>query len=106
MRLHDFSGSTYTENQVGAIQKLDCSPHFALVESQFGLVPARGTKVDIELDEQQFAGGGAYLFTAVLNRFLAGYASMNSFTKLTVRTNQRREAIASWQPRAGMQVLL
>jgi type VI secretion system protein ImpG len=106
LRLHDFSGSVYTENQVGAIQKLTSAPHFALVESQFGLVPARGTKVEIELDEQQFAGGGAYLFTAVINRFLAGYASMNSFTKLTARTNQRKEAIASWQPRAGMQVLL
>jgi type VI secretion system protein ImpG len=106
LRLHDFSGSAFTENQVGAILKLSCAPHFALVESQFGLVPARGTKVEMELDEQQFAGGGAYLFTAVLNRFFAGYASMNSFTQLTARSNQRREAIAQWEPRAGMQVLL
>jgi type VI secretion system protein ImpG len=106
LRLHDFTGSVFSENQIGAITKLRSSPHFALVQSQFGLVPARGTHIEMELDEQQFAGGGAYLFTAVLNRFLAGYASMNSFTQLTVRTNQRKEAIASWQPRAGMQVLL
>ena len=106
LRLHDFNGTVYTENQIGSIKKLSCTSHFALVESQFGLVPARGTRVDIELDEQQFTGGGAYLFTAVLDRFIAGYASMNSFTQLIVRTNQRKEAIAKWQPRAGVQVLL
>ena len=68
------------------------SAHFALVQSDYGLVPARGTKIEIELDEQQFAGGGAYLFSAVLDRFLAGYASMNSFSQLEVRTNLRKES--------------
>jgi type VI secretion system protein ImpG len=60
----------------------------------------------MELDEQQFAGGGAYLFAATIERFLAGYASINSFSQLTVRTTQRKEVLQSWPPRAGTQVLL
>jgi type VI secretion system protein ImpG len=106
LRLHDFTGSVHLENQIGAILKMKLSPHFALVESDYGLVPARGTRVEMELDEQQFAGGGAYLFAATIERFLAGYASINSFSQLTVRTTQRKEVLQSWPPRAGTQVLL
>jgi len=106
LRLHNFTDSAHLENHIGAITKMTSSPHFALVESDYGLVPARGTKVEIELDEQQFAGGGAYLFGAVIDRFLSGYASMNSFSQLTVNTNQRKEALEEWPPRAGNQVLL
>jgi type VI secretion system protein ImpG len=106
LRLHDFTGSVHLENQIGAILKMKLSPHFALVESDYGLVPARGTRVEMELDEQQFAGGGAYLFAAVIERFLAGYASINSFSQLTVRTTQRKEVLQAWPPRAGTQVLL
>ena len=81
-------------------------PGFALVNSAYGLVPARGTQVEIEFDEQQFAGSGLYLFAAVLERFLGGYASMNSFAQMTARSTTRKEALAKWPPRAGTQTLL
>jgi type VI secretion system protein ImpG len=106
LRLHNLTGSAASENQIGAIVRMNSSPHFALVESAFGLVPARGTLVQMELDEQQFAGGGAHLFTAVLDRFLAGYCSINSFSQLVARTSLRKEEIAQWPPRTGSQALL
>lgn len=106
LRLHNFTDSSHLENHIGSISQMSCAPHFALVQSDYGLVPARGTRVQMELDEQQFAGGGVYLFAAVLDRFLAGYASMNSFSQLTVRTNLRKEVMRTWSPRAGTKVLL
>jgi type VI secretion system protein ImpG len=106
LRLHNLTGSAASENQISAILHMKSSPHFAMVESAFGLVPARGTLVEMELDEQQFAGGGAHLFTAVLDRFFAGYCSINSFSKLVARTSLRRGEIAQWPPRAGSQALL
>ncbi len=106
LRLHNFTDSSHLENHVGSILDVKSSPCFALVESDYGLVPARGTQVVMEFDEQQFAGGGVYLFAAVLDRFLAGYASMNSFSQLTARTNLRKEAMRRWPPRAGTKVLL
>jgi type VI secretion system protein ImpG len=106
LRLHNPTGSAASENQIGAILHMKSSPHFAMVESAFGLIPARGTLLEVELDEQQFAGGGAHLFTAVLDRFLAGYCSMNSFSQLIARTTLRKEEIAQWPPRAGSQTLL
>jgi type VI secretion system protein ImpG len=106
LRLHNFTDSNYLENQIGALSSLKTAPHFAMVASDYGLSPARGVAVDIELDEQQFAGGSAYLFAAVLDRFLAGYASMNSFTQLTARSNLRKEPMDVWPPRSGSQVLV
>jgi type VI secretion system protein ImpG len=106
LRLHNVTDAAASENQVGSILQMKSSPGFALVDSAYGLIPARGTKVEMEFDEQQFAGSGLYLFTAVLDRFLAGYASMNSFSQLTARSTLRKEALGKWPPRAGTQALL
>jgi type VI secretion system protein ImpG len=106
LRLHNIADSAASENQVGSIQKMKSSPHFALVESAYGLIPARGMRVEVELDEQQFAGAGLYLFAAVLDRFLAGYAAMNSFSQLVARSTLRKEPLGTWPPRAGTQALL
>jgi type VI secretion system protein ImpG len=43
----------------------------------------------------------AYLFGSVLDRFLALYASINSFTRLTVSMKGQSEPIACWPARAA-----
>jgi type VI secretion system protein ImpG len=67
---------------------------------------ARGVQVDMEFDEEQFVGGGVYLFAAVLEAFLGLYVSLNSFSQLRVRTRQRKEMLCQWPPRAGRKILL
>lgn len=106
LRVHNFAESMHLENQIAGLTSLVSKRHFALMKSDFGSVPARGTRVELQLDERQFTGGGAYLFSAVLNRFLGSYATMNSFCQLAVWTNLRKEALGEWTPRSGSQVLL
>lgn len=106
LRLHNFTDSTYMENQIGGIAKLSSQPHFAIMQSIYGSLPARGTRVEIELDEQQFVGGGAYLFANVLDRFLGCYTSINSFCQLAARTTQRKEMLGEWPPKAGYKPLI
>lgn len=106
LRLHNMTDSTANENQVGSIQTLKSAPGFALVNSPYGLSPARGTRVEMEFDEQQFAGSGLYLFASILDRFLACYASVNSFSQLSARSSLRKEELGKWPPRAGTQTLL
>ena len=67
---------------------------------------ARGFAVDIELDDEKYAGVGGFLFASVLERFLALYVSINSFTQLTARTTRKDTDIWTWPPRAGEQVLV
>lgn len=106
LRLHNFSQSSQLEAQIGGLTALDLRRHFAIVHGPEGSAPARGVQVGIELDERQFASGGAYLFAAILERFLGSYVSMNSFTQMQAATNLRKEVLGRWTPRAGSRVLL
>lgn len=106
LRLHDFAGTRAAEQQIEGITGLSSEPSFARIESEHGLTFARGHRVDLELDEEKFAGGGVYLFASVLERFLALCVSMNSFVRLTARSRQREGILKEWAPRAGRKPLL
>jgi type VI secretion system protein ImpG len=66
----------------------------------------RGMEVTLEFDEDKYIGTGVFLFASVLEKFLALYASLNSFTQLVATTRQRSEPLKRWPPRAGEQILL
>ena len=106
LRLYNFTGSTYSEKQIEGLVELRSKRHFARVVSEDGMAFARGMKVEMEFDEEQFVGSGVYLFAAVLEYFLGLYVSMNSFSQLVVKTRQRKEILRQWQPRAGRKILL
>lgn len=106
LRLYNFADSPHTEKQIQGITKLQSSRRFARVISEHGISFGRGTTVEIELDEDQFVGGGAYLFSSVLEHFFGLYVSMNSFCELIARTVQRKEVLKHWKPRAGNRILV
>jgi type VI secretion system protein ImpG len=106
LRLYNFSESTFLDRQIEGITSLTSRRQFARVVSEHGINFARGIRVDLELDEEHFVGGGAYLFAAVLEHFLGHYVTMNSFSQLSVRTEQRKEGLREWAPRAGHRILL
>jgi type VI secretion system protein ImpG len=66
---------------------------------------ARGVEVAIRFDEDRFSGGGLFLLASVLERFLALYCTVNSFTKL-VALKGRDEVLRRWQPRIGEKWLI
>ncbi|HTN77793.1 MAG TPA: type VI secretion system baseplate subunit TssF, partial [Pirellulaceae bacterium] len=68
----------------------------------------QGVQVDIEFDESNLAGQGAYLFASVIDRFLALYVTVNSFTELVARSRQRagQEDPWKWPKRTGYRVLV
>jgi type VI secretion system protein ImpG len=106
LRIYNFANSAFLEGQINGITALSSRRQFARVVSEYGINFARGTRVEIELDEELFVGGGVYLFAAVLEYFLGLYVSMNSFSQLSIRTRQRREVLKEWPPRAGHRILL
>ena len=106
LRLHNFTGSVSADKQIDGILSLRSEPHFARLTSSQGVSFARGTRVEIDLDEEQFTGVGAYTFSAVMDVFLGLYTSMNSFSQLVVRTKQRKRILKQWPPRAGQKILI
>jgi type VI secretion system protein ImpG len=104
--LYDFSDSPEVRKQISGITSVDARRHFTRVISEHGVSFARGTRVEMEFDEEQFSGGGAYLFASVLEKFFGLYVSMNSFSQLVARSRQRKEPLGEWPPRAGQAILI
>lgn len=63
---------------------------------------ARGHRIRIRLDDAAFDKSRMFLFSAVLERFMAEFASINSFTETWFESPQEGE-IARWSPRIGRQ---
>lgn len=106
LQTYNFSNSIYVHNQISGITDIRSKRHFARLTSEGGIITARGTRVEMQLDEEQFVGGGVYLFAAILEHFLGMYVTMNSFTQLVATTLQRKEVLREWPPRAGQSILI
>jgi len=105
LRLYNFTDLKAIDQQIASITALASRKHFARVVSEHGISFARGVQVDLEFDEETFAGS-VFLFASILEYFLGLYVSLNSFSQLVVRTRQRKEVLRQWQPRAGQRILL
>ena len=60
----------------------------------------------LEFEPTAWQSGGLYLLAAVLDRFLALHATVNSFVRTSAAVRGRSGRAAAWPARAGMRVLL
>jgi type VI secretion system protein ImpG len=91
-----------TRQQISGI----VSVHSRYMTRRVGQAVCRGVEVTLEFDEDKYVGTGLYLFASVLEGFLGQYVSVNSFSQLTAKTLQRKEALKKWPPRNGNRILL
>lgn len=107
LRLYDFSdpaaGQKHLKDQAQQIIEGLLDVRYRRV---LGRVPTdpmrglcRGIEVTVQLDPDKFPSRGAFLFAAVLERFLGLYATTNAFTELIVRSPQA--LIKKWPARTG-----
>ena len=106
LALYDFAHSPEAQKQIAGLISVSSRRHFTRLPSEHNVTFARGLRVEMEFDEEQFSGVGLYLFASVIERFLGLYTSMNSFSQLVARSRQRREPLAEWPPRAGQSILM
>jgi type VI secretion system protein ImpG len=106
LRLYQVPSGSYMDQQIEGITNLRSARQFARLVSENGITHVRGVKVEMQLDEDKFVGGGVYLFASIIEHFLAQYVAMNSFSQLKATTRQRKGALREWSPRAGNRFLL
>jgi len=104
LRLYDFSGDAAIRKQIAGITDVTSRSCVSRVGSETGVAFCRGTDVTIEFDEDQYVGTGVFLLSSVLHRFLGLYSALNSFSRLSVRT--QKGVLKQWPPLAGEQILL
>ena len=66
---------------------------------------ARGRQISIRLDDGAFDRGRMFLFSAVLERFLAEFATVNGFTETRFQSADEGEIIA-WPARIGRRPII
>ena len=71
----------------------------------FGVARLQGTDESFKVGLRADLSGRDGINAAVLDRFLADYASVNSFTQVVIRSDQRG-VIKTWAPRTGQGPLL
>jgi len=69
------------------------------------IVFARGVGIELKVDEQAFSGSSPWLMGSVLERVFSRLVSMNSFTEMSLSSQQRGD-IGWWAPRMGKRTLL
>ena len=106
LKLYDFRESAETRAMIEGIVSVDSRFVTARMPGRGAGALVRGVEVTIEFDEKRFSGSGVYLFATVLERFLALYCSINSFTRLVAKVRGREGVLRKWRPRAGEQTLL
>lgn len=92
---------SFGERQVRGIESVETRPIVRRLRQANGFNAARGMEITITLDEKAFEGSGVMVLGAVLDRFLAEYTSINSFTQ-TVIASAQRGVIMRWPPRSGL----
>lgn len=97
--------SAAAERQIHGILRLTSRPIVRPIRRAGGPVMARGLEISLVLDERAFEGSGIFVFAMVIDRFLAEYASVNSFTQL-VLVSEQRGRLRVWPPRTGRGPLL
>ena len=106
LRVYDFL-SAYDAQQAKANERmregiLEVKPVYC--ERLLRGCAVKGTRLEIVLHEDHFAGeGDAYLFGVVIERFLALYATINGFTQLSLRMS-RSGHLYDFPPRWGEQL--
>jgi type VI secretion system protein ImpG len=106
LRLYAFTGDEDIRKRIAGITALKSESSVSRVLFDTGVAFCRGLDLDIEFDEEQFAGSGVYLLASVLERFLGLYSSVNSYSRLTARTRQRKGILKRWPVRVGAHEVL
>jgi len=86
--------------QVEGLRSITTQPVLRRVSQGAAAAWVRGLEVSLQFDEAAFQGSGVIILASVMERFLARYVSLNSFTETVVRTMDRGE-IARWPARLG-----
>ena len=91
--------------QIEGVRRVTHRPIVRRVQTRGPIAYGRGIGIELELDEPSFEGVGTIALGAVLDRFFARYASINSFTELVLKSASRGE-IKRWPARIGTRQLM
>jgi type VI secretion system protein ImpG len=101
VRLHLSAGDAQGQREVDGLIGMKTRSVERMLPGEGPLVFGRGAECALTVDEAGFSGASPYLLGVILERFLAGHASINAFVQTELHSMQRG-LIARWPVRMGM----
>lgn len=86
--------------QIDGIAGVRSRPVIKRIPGRGAMAVARGSRIELTLDDPSYENGRLFLFSAVVERFLAEFTTINSFTETVVRT-AGEGIVATWPARIG-----
>lgn len=86
--------------QIDGIMGIQSRPVVRRVPGRGAMAVARGSRITLSLDDGSYENARLFLFSAVVERFLAEFTTVNSFTETIVRT-PGEGTVATWPARIG-----
>ncbi len=105
LRLYNHNDDGENPKAISSILNITYQRSTARVVDKHGSNFCRGIDVYLTVDSDRLNGTGEYLFCTVLDRFFSLYSSINSFTRLTVKSRDGN-LVYQGPARAGLQQLL
>lgn len=106
LQLHDFRQTPESQAVIDGIDEVRIKPVVARVGSGVRRGVCQGSEISIRFSKPRYAGTSIYLFSAVLDRFFAQFAQINSFTRVRIRLSGHNQDYHVWPARAGERELL
>lgn len=105
MRLFSDVSDQLTESQITALTNVTARPRTRTIKRPDGYHPARGLEITLTFDEDILDRAVMISLGAVLDRFLADYAAINTFTQCVI-ADSKGKSLKIWPPRGGSGPLL
>jgi type VI secretion system protein ImpG len=106
LRLYDVRDAPETRAMIASLVSARATQGTARAPVRTMGVLCRGLDVRVEFDGARASAAGVFLLAAVLERFVAHYASINAFTRFTATLKGQPGVLRAWPPRAGDLALL
>jgi type VI secretion system protein ImpG len=91
--------------QMEGVRHIAYAPTVERIPGGGPITYGRGLRIVLTLDDAAFEGTGILTLASVLEQFFARYVSLNSFTRMALRS-QLRGDIKEWSPRLGSRATL
>lgn len=101
LNLYNFADSGTLRKQIAGITGVGGHPSVTRIGQAPRQAFVRGTEIELVFDENQYVGAGVYLMACVLDHFFGLYCTANSYTRLSVRSEQREDWLVRFAPRSG-----
>ncbi|MFT6986133.1 MAG: type VI secretion system protein ImpG [Psychromonas sp.] len=106
LRLYDFKASAVTRALIESIMEVNAKSISAPLTIDGRSAMCRGIEITVKIDSSLLSGSSVYLFSTMLEHFFGLYCSINSFTRLLIKTKNKEGYLKKCPPRAGEKILL